>query len=461
MRFTVVALVFHAERSIRQKDSVVAWTLPTICAERAKLMRVLRGRDGELAVTTKTEERETSPARVVVPVELTCGVDRLSHVTVCSLCDEEPSNKRVIFCRSCPRIMCLPCARSSNSFAEHPVIVVNPGSNACRSDMEMRECLLCIRDDRDSLPAPPTVATSTDQLLRHLVQTLVEHDLSREFRKPVDTATYPDYLYKVGRGHMMDLQTIMDKLNNGKYSTRRGRSMFKEDLSRIWRNCRYYADCDEQGIPLDGTVTPGIVRCALILERMVARFYARYMPDANDVVLPATSWDGWRQAKALENERARLQLSEGRAKKSAADGDDGTSEHTVPAAGPMSFPPPSRLVYGAKDTVFDGENKESVASCESHVSVDRTTSSSAVPTVCSMNPSAVPRPGVRFGEAHPTATGKRNIASKDEVIDPKWALWYKLCETSVEFNEMSVLELATRPSVLRGQGMDRVAMAEL
>ncbi|CAM9448678.1 unnamed protein product [Sphacelaria rigidula] len=417
-------------------------------------MRVLRGRD-EVAVSTKTEERETSSAPMVVPVDRTCGVNRLSHMPVCSLCDEEPLNKRVIFCRNCPRIMCLSCARSSNSIAEHPVIVVSPGSNACRSEMEMRKCLSCIHDGNGSLPAPPTVATSTDQLLRHLVQTLVEHDLSREFRKPVDTEMYPDYLYKVGRGHMMDLQTIMDKLNNGKYSTRRGRSMFKEDLSRIWRNCRYYAECDEQGIPLDGTLTPGIVRCALILERMVSRFYARYMPDADDVVLPTTSWDGWRQAKALENERARLQLSEDRANKMAAEGGDDSSDHTVPAASSISCSPPSRFMYDAKDTVSNGGNKESVATVCSLVSVDGTSSSSPVSTVDPINPSAVAHPAVQFVEDHATATEKRNFERKDDVVDPKWTLWYKLCEASVEFNEMSVLEVATRPSNLRGQDADR------
>lgn len=203
-------------------------------------------------------------ASSVAPTEGSCTEDRLSHVTICSICETFALEEDVVvLCRNCPRTFCCACARSSAIETETPPAVMRIGPSRCGGHLETNRCPSCLhrRDEHFSAPLPGA------KPMEHLVEALLKHDLSHAFRAPVDSTEYPDYVYRIGRNHMMDLQTMVEKLREGKYSSRRGRGAFKQDLNKIWRNCRFYADCDEQGVPLDETTVPGIVRCALILEK--------------------------------------------------------------------------------------------------------------------------------------------------------------------------------------------------
>lgn len=113
----------------------------------------------------------------------------------------------------------------------------------------------------------------------HLLNELLRHDLSLCFREPVDIAKHPDYVESIGRTAMMDLGTMLSKLQGKRYPRRRGPGQFMEDLNRIWRNCRRFAGCDELGRPHYGKTVPGIVRCALTLEAMSDKFFSSYMSD--------------------------------------------------------------------------------------------------------------------------------------------------------------------------------------
>lgn len=398
-----------------------------------------------MARPSRTDELERLHRRTLVATSNSREEERQGHVASCCVCGVVTLNEHAAFCRRCPRIVCLSCVGSS---AGDGVKLVEDGLNTGCLNLEMQECPRCLRASDESLPAPPAVAMPTEHLLRHLLEALLQHDLSSEFREPVDVTVHPDYVYKIGRGRAMDLQTMIRKLAGGKYSTRRGRRTFKEDLRRIWRNCRYYAECDEQGVPLDGTTTPAVVRCALVLERMVARFYALYMPDDDDVLLPATSWDGWRQAKQLEDQRARLQLSDHQAKAMKAKGDSEPPDEVVGTTPrlPSSWPP---VVKSCKRVTTNSGGEEGATTCTGKRDHAYGNVSGPVRSRIGRGGNALRRWRDKDTSVNALATSKRRSASREEV--PEWTLWYQLCEVSVEFDEIGTLELATRPSRLRGQ----------
>ncbi|CAM9361295.1 unnamed protein product [Sphacelaria rigidula] len=394
---------------------------------------------------SKTDELKRSQRPTLVATSNSREEERWGHLASCCVCGVVAPNEHAIFCRSCPRTVCLSCVRSSAG--DGMKLVQNSLNKGC-FDLEMRECPLCLRASDKSLPAPPTVAMPTEDLLRHLLQALLQHDLSREFREPVDVTVHPDYLYKIGRGKTMDLQTMMAKLAGGKYSTRRGRRTFKEDLRRIWRNCRYYAECDEQGVPLDGTSTPAIVRCALVLERMISRFYALYMPDDDDVLLPVTSWDGWRQAKQLEDQRARLQLSEHQTRAIEANGGGETPDEVV-CTTPRLPSTWSRMVNSGSGTTSNSGKNEGAMTCTGEHDNAFGDAPGPVQSRIGLGGNTLKRWSDNDTSANALATSECTSASREEI--PEWALWYQLCEVSVEFNEIGTFELATRPPGLRGQ----------
>lgn len=267
----------------------------------------MRALNAGVVLVETAPQRVTSAASNIVPAEASYLEDSIGHLNACANCEAlAGKDEIVVLCRQCPRIFCVYCARSCAIQIVRPLATVRARSSSCGRDLETNKCPSCLRRTDDEFPAPVAGVVPT----AHLLQEIFKHDLSRLFREPVDIEEYPDYLRKVGREHMMDLQTMMQNLTGGKYATRRGRGKYKEHLNRIWHNCRYYADCDELGSPLYDTVVPGIVRCALILEGMVGRFYAQYMPNEQGILLPYSTWDGWRQVKQLENEQARRRLLE-------------------------------------------------------------------------------------------------------------------------------------------------------
>lgn len=310
--------------------------------------------------------------------------------------------------------------------------------------------------------------------MEHLVEALLKHDLSHAFRAPVDSTEYPDYVYRIGRNHMMDLQTMVEKLREGKYSSRRGRGTFKQDLNKIWRNCRFYADCDEQGVPLDETTVPGIVRCALILEKMANRFYTTHMRDQTGVVVPDTSWDGWRQARQLENEQARLQLSELQPRKMEANVD------CVSAAAVPCLPLPA-LVDSEEDAIpetgiLGGEEKNAADKVYNLVlmrTTSRKRSHSEIRDGCSVQNDESSNNGATVGIQAPEAAQRDDQTATDNRWGwrdgmtepcyppsphdnmPDWSLFEQLCRVSVEFSSISVLEQATKPPPLRIRASDR------
>ena len=177
--------------------------------------------------------------------------EKFSHCTVCAMCGlSPPEGNPLSLCRGCPRIFCSKCLPKK-----------------CRGAKPVK-CPRCPGDEQFP-PAPPDV-----EPMMHLLEELIEHDLSQSFRK------HPGYMKTAVRS--MNLGTMVDKLKSGKYSGRRAWGHFQKDCSLIWENCRYYNDCDELGLPEEGTIIPGVVRCALVLEAMARRFYLPYLPNQND-----------------------------------------------------------------------------------------------------------------------------------------------------------------------------------
>lgn len=410
-------------------------------------------------------------ASSVAPTEGSCTEDRLSHVTICSICETFALEEDVVvLCRNCPRTFCCACARSSAIETETPPAVMRIGPSRCGGHLETNRCPSCLhrRDEHFSAPLPGA------KPMEHLVEALLKHDLSHAFRAPVDSTEYPDYVYRIGRNHMMDLQTMVEKLREGKYSSRRGRGTFKQDLNKIWRNCRFYADCDEQGVPLDETTVPGIVRCALILEKMANRFYTTHMRDQTGVVVPDTSWDGWRQARQLENEQARLQLSELQPRKMEANVD------CVSAAAVPCLPLPA-LVDSEEDAIpetgiLGGEEKNAADKVYNLVlmrTTSRKRSHSEIRDGCSVQNDESSNNGATVGIQAPEAAQRDDQTATDNRWGwrdgmtepcyppsphdnmPDWSLFEQLCRVSVEFSSISVLEQATKPPPLRIRASDR------
>lgn len=206
--------------------------------------------------------------------------DRSSHLVHCALCqDPLPEDEPIARCEVCPRSFCTQCLEHGLHEQGADLEGLDQDCRAMldggKGDFFIEQCPQCIRgcDDKFAAPSPGAVP------MEHLLDEVLRHDLSICFREPVDTNKHPDYVEAIGRDAMMDLGTMLDKLKRKRYPRRRGPGQFLEDLSRIWRNCRKYAGCDELGQPHYGTTVPGIVRCALILEAMSIKSCAAYMPD--------------------------------------------------------------------------------------------------------------------------------------------------------------------------------------
>ena len=246
---------------------------------------------------TLSIEMPTLQTELVAPSESACGTgrapvlwcategregaeERSSHLMDCALCqDPLPEDESIGRCGVCPRSFCTQCLEHGLHEEGVNLKGLDQDGRAMldgrTGDFFVEQCPRCIRgcDDHFTAPSPGAVP------MEHLLNELMQHDLSICFREPVDTDKHPDYVESIGRLAMMDLGTMLNKLERKRYPRRRGPGQFLEDLNRIWRNCRRYAGCDELGQPHYGTTVPGIVRCALILEAMSIKFCAAYMSD--------------------------------------------------------------------------------------------------------------------------------------------------------------------------------------
>lgn len=273
-----------------------------------------------------TAERKPSPALRWAPGRGVGVESRHSHVSFCAYCAETPSMCIPVgLCDGCPRIICAKCllegldGRSSlmlEGLDSRTRALLQGG----KGDFYILECPLCLDEsDKEIPPPPPDVPPMT-----HLLEELLCHDLSQDFRAPMDMAEHPTFLESGGRASRMDLGSMMSKLRDRKYPRRRGPGQFTEDLRRIWRNCRRIGGCDELGQPKPGTTVSGVVRCALVLEAMSEKFFAAHMSDEVGTVWPESAWDCYRQKKQQANTEARLKQLERResgARASAQRGD--------------------------------------------------------------------------------------------------------------------------------------------
>eukprot|EP00752_Nemacystus_decipiens_P017749 g15915.t1 len=201
--------------------------------------------------------------------------DRLSHNTFCSSCknfrtEQEPLAK----CAACPRVLCRTCAGRKGEEVPRGVaaddVVFGPDR--------------CVCHKRDSEFTKPPAGMNPHE---HLLKQLKKHDLAHMFLDPVDVEVYPDYLAYVSRDLMIDLGTMTTKMEKRKqYQSSRGKVMFRRDLMRMWQNCWKYAGHTPK-CPQDEAV--GIVRCTLILEAMVKKFYDDYMEE-EELVTDEGSW---------------------------------------------------------------------------------------------------------------------------------------------------------------------------
>lgn len=115
----------------------------------------------------------------------------------------------------------------------------------------------------------------------------MRHELSTLFRVPVNVEENPGYLNAVSRDQMMDLGTMKTKMKVHKqYQSRRGKIMFRADLKRMWMNCWKFAGHTPDSPKHEAA---GIVRCTLILEDMIQKFYEAYMPQ-QELVVDEGSW---------------------------------------------------------------------------------------------------------------------------------------------------------------------------
>ncbi|CAM9914948.1 unnamed protein product [Ectocarpus sp. 12 AP-2014] len=233
--------------------------------------------------------------------------DRSSHLMDCASCQHSlPEGDPIGRCERCPRSFCSQCLK--RGLVEQDVELEALGQD-CRSllngkqgDFSIDRCPECCSGkDNEFAPPPPG-----DAPMDHLLNELLRHDLSLCFREPVDIVKHPDYVESIGRNAMMDLGTMLSKLQGKRYPRRRGPGQFQEDLNRIWRNCRRFAGCDELGRPHYGNTVPGIVRCALTLEAMSDKFISSYMSDNQETAAwQESTWDFHRQRQERENAEAR------------------------------------------------------------------------------------------------------------------------------------------------------------
>lgn len=223
-----------------------------------------------------SESAETRRANTKVPKVETCvpsddrrtplapapALDRYLYVTFCSVCREpRVEGQAVALCELCPRMFCGVCAASLGK-------TVDPTPGASDVLLPGDSCVCRQRDSE--FPKPPTGVRPEAHLLEHLTA----HNLSLQFREPVDIKDNPGYLGVITRSEMMDLGTMKENLRRKRYETARGQRQFRLDVKQIWLNCWKFAGCPREATdaPL-----PGIVSCALILERMVGKFCDAHM----------------------------------------------------------------------------------------------------------------------------------------------------------------------------------------
>ena len=70
--------------------------------------------------------------------------------------------------------------------------------------------------------------------IKPIIKSLVAHARSAPFRKPVDMQMFPNYLETEGIKTPMDLSTVQQKLEEGRYTNV---AEVKVDLDLIWNNC--------------------------------------------------------------------------------------------------------------------------------------------------------------------------------------------------------------------------------
>ncbi|CAM9866289.1 unnamed protein product [Ectocarpus sp. 6 AP-2014] len=269
--------------------------------------------EGKSAPTGNRGPAAAEPQAVLLPVlrQITEGregaEDRSSHLMDCASCQHSlPEGDPIGRCERCPRSFCSQCLE--RGLVEQGVELEALGQdcrnllNGKQGDFSIARCPECVRGkDNEFAPPPPGGAP-----MGHLLNELLRHDLSLCFREPVDIVKHPDYVESIGRNAMMDLGTMLSKLQGKRYPRRRGPGQFQEDLNRIWRNCRRFAGCDELGRPHYGNTVPGIVRCALTLEAMSDKFISSYMSDNQETAAwQESTWDFHRQRQERENAEAR------------------------------------------------------------------------------------------------------------------------------------------------------------
>lgn len=213
------------------------------------------------------------------------GWDRYQHCTFCSLCRAFRTEPQAIAkCEACPRILCRKCAARKGEEVPRSAFAADVALPAekCR----------CQSDDAE-FPEPREGKDPQAHLLKYLFR----HDLSQMFREAVNVEDNPGYLGVVPREDMMDLRTVETKLKKNKqYRSPRGQMLFRADLQKIWVNCWKYAAYR----PDRDDISAGIVRCTLILQAMVEKFYFDHMGQ-----LEVATHDSWR-AGSDSRERERL-----------------------------------------------------------------------------------------------------------------------------------------------------------
>ena len=203
------------------------------------------------------------------------GLGVHSHCTFCSRCREFRTDQAAVAkCEACPRILCRTCARRKH-------VDVPRGTHSDDIFFPVDKCQCQVRDVEFPKPRPGK------DLQAQLLKYILRHDLSLLFRKEVNVEEVPGYLSAVPRDEMMDLGTMKTKMNDRKqYQSPRGKLMFRADLKRIWMNCWNFAGHTPE-TPMHEAA--GIVRCTLILEAMIQKYYEAYLPQ-QELVVDKRSW---------------------------------------------------------------------------------------------------------------------------------------------------------------------------
>lgn len=203
-------------------------------------------------------------------------MDRLSHNTFCSSCKSFRTEEDALAkCAACPRMLCRTCARQKGE-------KVPRGANADDIVFCPDKCVCQMRDSEFTKPPQGKDPQA------HLLKQLKKHDLAYMFLEPVKLEENPEYLAYVSRDDMIDFGTMTTKMKERKqYQSSRGKLMFRRDLKRMWENCWKFAGhtpecCKEKAA--------GIVRCTIILEAMVGKFYEAYMEEKVELVTDKESW---------------------------------------------------------------------------------------------------------------------------------------------------------------------------